>query len=161
MATETFYERRMKDLEVKKMQHTVASNPLLQRPINIKTTGLADKPSQPTEEDPFKDVKDTPFFMNVERFKQEDPKFGSIMESYTNLAMGLKSEVDNGFMPLQIAEQRLHQFIQDHRKSYEKPSGQSQVDNGAMSQVMPQNSSQAPTEGPVQPIEQGVGNGSV
>jgi len=160
MATETFYERRMKDLEIKKVQHNVASNPLLQRPTNIRTTGLENKPSQPENEDPFKDIKDTPFFSNVERFKQEDPKFGGIMESYTNLAMGLKAEVDNGFMPRQIAEQRLYQFIQDHRKSYGKAPEQSKVEGGMLSQVTPPNQPQSTTEAPMQ-SEQGVSNGNI
>ena len=96
--------------------------------------------------------------MNMERFQQEDPKFNPIMESFTNLAMGLKAQVDNGFMPRQIAEQRLHQFIADHRKGYDKPLKQDQLSDGVSLPQSPQDSPQAST-GALMGAQQGLVDG--
>lgn len=151
MATETFYERRLRELQGKK-EEKMNSNPLLQRPKNtIKDTVMAKQldPQQPQvdDENPLSEYKDTHFYKNVERFKNEDPKFGSIMESYTQLAMALKDQVDSGFMPLPIAQQRLSQFLTDHRQGYKKPSGEVSPEAGAMGQVMSQNAAQVDTGG--------------
>lgn len=151
MAAETFYERRLRELQGKK-EERLNSNPLLQRPkTNTIDTVMAKKmdpqQSPEDEENPLSEYKDTHFYKNVERFKNEDPKFGSIMESYTQLAMALKDQVDNGFMPLPIAKQRLSQFLTDHRQGYKKPSEGVSSESGAMGQVMSQNAAQVDTGG--------------
>ena len=120
MATETFYEQRMKELQQAKIEKTAQSNPLLLRPQKQfgSLAGPNPMPQQAPEEIP--DYMKSDFFMNSERFKQEDPNFGPMMENYTKLAMGLKNLVDKGMMPMPIAKQRLEQFISDNRKGYSK-----------------------------------------
>ena len=119
MATETFYEQRMKELQQAKIEKSAQSNPLLQRPQKQAAPLAGPNPMpQPQEETP--DYMKSDFFMNSERFKQEDQNFGPMMENYTKLAMGLKNLVDKGMMPMPIAKQRLEQFISDNRKGYSK-----------------------------------------
>ncbi|QDH46545.1 hypothetical protein LAh8_82 [Aeromonas phage LAh_8] len=129
MATETFYEQRMKELQQAKIETTAQSNPLLQRPQRQAETlaGPSPMPQESPEETP--DYMKSDFFMNSERFRAEDPNFTPMMENFTKLAMGLKKMVDKGMMPLPIAKQRLEQYINDHRQGYSKqmPQGEQGV----------------------------------
>lgn len=151
MATETFYEKRMKEIQQERSEKLSRSNPLLQRPNRNAETlaGPNPMPQEAPEEQP--EYTKSGFFMNAERFKQEDPNFGPMMQNYTKLAMGLKKLVDQGVMPEPIARQRLEQFLQDNRTGYKKQPPQEL--GGALSGQAPQESID-PAEQP--PAEQAL-----
>lgn len=126
MATETFYEQRMKELQQARVEKTTQSNPLLLRPQKQAETlaGRSPMPQEEPQEQP--EYMKSDFFMNAERFKSEDPNFGPMMENFTKLAMGLKDMVNKGMMPMPIAKQRLEQYISDNRKGHSKQVPQEQ-----------------------------------
>lgn len=57
--------------------------------------------------------KDSIFYQNFDYHRQNDPHFDSTVGELTKLATGLREQVNNGFMPPAIAEQRIHQFVTD------------------------------------------------
>lgn len=134
MATETFYERRMKALQDERVNHNVRTvNPFIQRPTNSQPNGMASSPNIPDQSENID--SSTPFFMHVDKFKQQDPEFGSMMENYTQLALGLKSSVDQGIMPEPIARQKLQDFLNDQRESKRAQLAQQEEKNKASSQM--------------------------
>ena len=90
------------------------------------------------------------FFMNSERFRQDDPNFGPMMQDFTKLAMGPKRMVDQKTMPEPIARQRLEQFLQDRRQGYKKQELGSPEEGALMDQ------SQMPAGDNTQMVEEGV-----
>ena len=134
MATETFYERRMKALQDERVSHNVRTvNPLIQRPTNSQPNGMANNPNIPDQSENID--SSTPFFMHVDKFKQDDPEFGSMMENYTQLALGLKSSVDQGIMPEPVAKQKLQDFLNDQRDAKRNQLAQQSEKDKATSQM--------------------------
>lgn len=155
MATETFYEQRMRELQQEKATKVARSNPLLQRPSRTADTlaGPSPMPQQPQEDEQPSYMK-SDFFLNSERFRQEDPNFGPMMQNFTKLAMGLKRMVDQKMMPEPIARQRLEQFIQDHRQGYKKQELGSPEEGALMDQST--EAQQIPPADNTQMMEQSV-----
>lgn len=119
-------------------------------------------PKQEEEQQP-----DSQFMRNLENFKGQDARFGDMMSEYTNLAMGLREQVNAGYMPMKIAEQKLQQFLGDSSKHFtdnapkatDNPEVRGMLE-GLMQQQMggvPEGSP-APQEGaPMPPQEQPMG----
>lgn len=161
MATETFYEQRMRELKAEKASKVAQSNPLLQRPMRNAETlaGPSPMPQQPQDEQP--DYMKSDFFLNSERFRQEDPNFGPMMQNFTKLAMGLKKLVDQKMMPEPIARQRLEQFISDHRAGYKKqdlgaPEEGALMDQSAGAQQIPPADDTQMMEQSVEEVQNGL-----
>ena len=62
----------------------------------------------------------TMFERNLENFKGQDVRFGEMMDEYTKLAMGLKEQVDSGYMPRVIAERKLQEYLSDSSNYFSK-----------------------------------------
>ncbi|MGC5648105.1 UNVERIFIED_CONTAM: hypothetical protein RF648_19295 [Kocuria sp. CPCC 205274] len=67
-------------------------------------------PQQPQEDESY---KQTTFYSNFDHHRQNDPHFDSLTGEMTKLATGLRKQVEAGYMPPQIAQDNLKQFIQD------------------------------------------------
>lgn len=122
MATNAYLER-MGELEAqtrKKQDDFLQSSGLpISRPRteqpNSVPSGQSPKPDGEDES-----YKDSTFYQNFDNFQKNDPYFGGVVKELTDLATGLRDQVKNGYMPQQIAEQRLHQFVQDTSTHYQK-----------------------------------------
>ena len=135
MATETFYERRMKALQDTKVANAQSSiNPLLQRPANSQPNVMASEPATNTDTENQIDSS-SPFLMHVESFKQQDPHFDQMMQGYTQLALGLRSSVQQGLMPEAIAQQKLQDYINDNREATRSRLSQQAEKEKATSQL--------------------------
>lgn len=84
-------------------------------------TGNIPKPEEPSVDESY---KDSPFFANMNRFKEEDPQFGGMMEELTQLSTGLRQMVEQGFMPPQIAQQKVMQYIKDTQDQFVRTAPQ-------------------------------------
>lgn len=133
----------------------------IQRPNNQQgspsgvPTGEIPKP----EED--ESYKQSPFYQNFDNFKQNDPHFGGVVDELTKLATGLREQVKQGFMPQQIAEDRLKQFVSDTSQHFtrkepelKKQAEQEQMmkmlgalSQGSQQQNQPQGEQEIPPEG--------------
>ncbi|MCS5736756.1 hypothetical protein, partial [Herbiconiux daphne] len=82
--------------------------------------GAAPIPQQPQEDESY---KNTTFYNNFDHHRQNDPHFDSLAGEMTKLATGLRQQVEAGYMPPQIAQDNLKQFIQDsfHRRGQADP----------------------------------------
>lgn len=126
MATNAYLER-MGELEAQRRQRNVeelqASGLPIARPQSVQPpSGVPTGQSPKPEED--ESYKESTFYQNFDHFKQNDPYFGGMMDELTQLATGLREQVQQGYMPQPIAEQRLRQFVQDsasHFQRNEKP----------------------------------------
>lgn len=72
---------------------------------------------KPQEDEAYKDSQ---FYMNFQNFQQNDPRFGGVFDELTKLATGLRQQVQEGYMPPQIAQQRLRQFVADTSAHYQR-----------------------------------------
>lgn len=72
--------------------------------------GGSPMPQQPQEDESY---KQSTFYSNFDHHRQNDPHFDSLSGEMTKLATGLRKQVEAGYMPPQIAQDNLKQFIQD------------------------------------------------
>lgn len=165
MATNAYLDR-MGELEAQRRQKqddTLQSSGLpINRPQKEQQTGVPSGTSPKTEED--ESYKNSTFYQNFDHFQQNDPYFGGVMKELTDLATGLREQVNQGYMPQQIAEQRLHQFVSDtssHYQRNEKPllekaekEKQQEAVMGIINQYVDKpGAEQAPEQGQEIPIE--------
>ena len=106
--------RALQDTKVANIKSMV--NPLLQRPSNNQPNVMASEPVNTNESEESTIDSITPFYSHVENFKQKDPHFNQMMEGYTQLALGLRSSVQQGLMPEAIAQQKLQDYLNDNRE---------------------------------------------
>ncbi|MGL5583812.1 MAG: hypothetical protein ACRDCE_23095 [Cetobacterium sp.] len=85
----------------------------------------------------------TMFERNLENFRGQDTRFGQMMDEYTKLALGLKEQVQSGYMPKVIAEKKLQEYLSDSGKYFDtnamKPTDNPEVRGmleGLMQQTM-------------------------
>lgn len=111
--------KQLRDQKVEANEQRVA--PILNRPLSRNAPGPAmdPRPGTPAEEEVAPDMESM-FGKNLESFQGQDKRFGKFMEEYANLAEGLKQEVDNGFMPMPIAKQRLESYLGDSANYFRK-----------------------------------------
>lgn len=57
--------------------------------------------------------KNTAFYHNFDTHRQNDPHYNNLTTEMTKLATGLRQQVDAGYMPIQVAQDNLKQFVQD------------------------------------------------
>lgn len=164
MAESTFYERRMQELQGQQQEHAanVTGSPLLQRPQSGGNVMAQTPDGNPnTQPDPsqeqLKQFQDSHFGQLHAKFVNDDPHYGVITQNLTDLAMALKKQVDQGYMPMAIAQERIHQFVQDHRAGYAKGNHDkfaqgmvegSQAAQGAMQEQMQKAQQQAQNQLP-------------
>lgn len=86
----------------------------LNRPQSEEQKDMLGIPQEPEpQEDPMEKAMQTQFGMNLQNFSKQDARFQDMMGEYQKLAMGLKQQVDSGYMPLPIAQQKLKEFLSD------------------------------------------------
>lgn len=121
----TAYQSRMQELQQAQQAHAakITGSPLLQRPQQM-SNDMASAPEGAPQKDETQEQMDafhqTHFGQLTQRFEQEDPHYGHMVKNLTDLAMALKDQVDQGYMPMAVAQQKLHDFIGDHREGYKK-----------------------------------------
>lgn len=113
--------------------------PILNRPMTRQAPGpvMGPGPQAPEEqgaEDQGPDMS-TMFGRNLEQFMGQDNRFGEMFQEFTKLAEGLKEQVQQGYMPQPIAEQRLRAYIDDSRGYFTK-NKPGLMDNPQFSQVV-------------------------
>lgn len=162
MAT-TAYLERMNQLRSERRQNT--SRQLEETGVPIRRPQEYQAPQQgspsgvPTGDAPIpqedESYKDTHFYNAFEGYKGKDPHFGSVVDELTQLATGLREQVKLGYMPEQMARQRLTQFVGDTQQHFvrNKPQLEKEEKNrqmeallGAMTQATGQEQAQAQTQ---------------
>lgn len=98
-------------------------------PIHRPTVQTEGSPSGvPTGKAPIPEddesYKDSHFYTAFNHYQESDPHFSGVMEEVTKLATGLREQVNSGYMPPQIARQRLTQFIGDTMSHFERKAPQ-------------------------------------
>lgn len=123
------YLERLKQIEAEEMERPVESDPSLpiNRPMKNTTNGLAIGGS-PEEQEPDEEYKNSFFYQNFNNFMGNDEGFKGMFDEYTQLASGLKSQVDQGFMPLPIAEQKLRSYLEDSSNHYRAEASRNKDD---------------------------------
>lgn len=114
--SENAYLSRLKQLSDKKVvDNERRVQPLMSRPLskNAPGPGMGPGPSQPQAEEEQGPDMTSLFGKNIESFQNQDKRFGEFMKEYGDLANGLKQEVEQGFMPMPIAKQRLESYLAD------------------------------------------------
>jgi|AKYZ01.1.fsa_nt_gi hypothetical protein len=170
MATNAYLER-MNQLRSERRQNTTrqleeAGVPIRrpqehQAPVSPSGVPTGQAPI-PQEDESY---KDTHFYNAFEGYKGQDPYFGGVVDELTQLATGLREQVKLGYMPEQVARQRLTQFVGDTQQHFirNKPKIQEEEKNrqmqallGALTQVsgaqggqeqQPQQPQEIPPEG--------------
>lgn len=93
------------------------------------------------------------FERNIENFRGQDVRFGEMMDEYTNLALGLREQVNSGYMPEIIAKKKLESYLEDSSQYFKthamKPTDNPEV-RGMLEGIMAQSGGQAPQGGPAQ-----------
>lgn len=125
--------RALQDTKVANTKSMV--NPLLQRPSNSQPNVMASEPVNTDSNEEMGIDSNTPFFSHVEGFKQQDPHFNQMMEGYTQLALGLRSSVQQGLMPEAIAQQKLQDYLNDNREATRQRLSQQAEKEKAASQM--------------------------
>lgn len=113
---ENAYLNRLKQLRDKKVEDNERRiQPLLSRPLSRQAPGpgMGPGPNQPAPQEEQGPDMTSLFGKNIEAFQGQDKRFGEFMKEYGDLANGLKQEVEQGFMPMPIAQQRLQSYLQD------------------------------------------------
>lgn len=150
MADSTFYERRMQELSQAQVQHAanITGSPLLQRPQQGGNP-MAQQPDQPQPDDTQEQMDrfhNTHFGQLTQHYEANDPHYGTMIKNLTDLSLALKDQVDNGYMPLAVANDKIKQFIHDHREGMRKGNGnkvlQGQMAAGALNMKQQQDQAQ-------------------
>lgn len=113
---ENAYLLRLKQLSDKKVEDNERRvQPMLSRPLSRHAPGpgMGPGPAQPQEQEEQGPDMNSMFGKNIESFQNEDKRFGEFMKEYSSLAEGLRQEVEQGWMPMPIAQQRLQSYLQD------------------------------------------------
>lgn len=96
----------------------------------------------PTGEAPIpkedESYKDSHFYNAFEGYKGKDPYFGGVVDELTQLATGLREQVKLGYMPEQVARQRLTQFVGDTQQHFvrNKPKIEEEQKNRQMQALL-------------------------
>lgn len=117
------YLERLKQIEMEDGQQREEVDPSLpiRKPMKNSTSGLATgAPQQEESED--ESYKNSFFYQNFDNFMGSDEGFQGMFNEFTQLASGLKAQVDQGFMPKPIAEQKLRSFLEDNTNHYKQES---------------------------------------
>lgn len=125
--------RALQDTKVANTKSMI--NPLLQRPSNSQPNVMASDPTTQGTSEEASINSNTPFYSHVEGFRQKDPHFNQMMDGYTQLALGLRSSVQQGLMPEAIAKQRLQDYLNDNREFTRQRLTQEQEKAKASSQM--------------------------
>ena len=159
MADSTFYERRMKELTENQQVHAaiMMGAPLpTSKPMDSSGNPLASNPDGNPNDQNAKEQAAAEMFNRStfgqmhNHFTENDKHYKSFTDNLTSLAMTLKSQVDNGYMPMAIAQQKIEDFVNDHREGFKKGRGEAfslgQDAHGALMQAQQQKALQQAQE---------------
>lgn len=145
MATSAYLER-MNELNSQRVRNNARELEASGVPINRPKDRNIQPPSGiPTGESPIpnhegedESYKNSHFYNAFDSFKQNDPHFGGVIDELTKLATGLREQVSQGYMPPQIARQRLTQFVGDTMSHYqrEEPNLKKEDDQRRMASLL-------------------------
>lgn len=99
--------------------------------------------------------KNSHFYTAFSHYSDSDPHFSGVMDEMTKLATGLREQVNSGYMPPQIARQRLTQFVGDTMAHFERQAPRLEEEQkqnqmaqllGAMSNQVTQQKQQAQSD---------------
>ena len=136
---ENAYVRRLEQLRNQKVEDNKRRvlPRAVQRDVPEQQGGPAMGPGNPgaAEEEEVMANMDNMFGMSVQKFEGEDSRFQEFMKQYTQMANGLRQQVDQGYMPMPIAQQRLEQYLNDSR-GYFSQNAASPMDNPQVAQAI-------------------------
>ncbi|MGL5013515.1 MAG: hypothetical protein ACRC6V_04370 [Bacteroidales bacterium] len=135
---ENAYLSRLNQLRDKKIESNERKiGPLMTRPLSSQAPGpgMGPGPAQPQQEEEQGPDMTTQFARNIEAFRGEDKRFGQFMEEYTKMAEGLRAEVEQGYMPMPIAKQRLESYLNDSSGFFTR-NAPGPMDNPAVAEKM-------------------------
>lgn len=143
MATNAYLER-MNQLRSERRQNSTRQ--LEEIGVPIRRPQEPQQPGSPsgvpTGEAPIpqedESYKDTHFYNALEGYKNQDPHFGGVIDELTQLATGLREQVKLGYMPEQVARQRLTQFVGDTQQHFirNKPQLEKEEQNRQMQSLL-------------------------
>lgn len=137
------YLERLSQLKKDKAESFAARTGLpLNKPLNRSAPELAGgepaalpmEPKMPTLDELGMD-QSTMFARDINRYQQEDKRFGEFMQEYGEFAAGMAHAVKSGYMPEAIAKQRLQQYVNDS-SNYFKNNKPTPLDNPKMNAAM-------------------------
>lgn len=133
-----------------------ANNSLL--PIN-QPGGNTDTqlPVAKEKEDPMKDIEQSSFYQNHQRFMQNDPEYASQFNEFASTAAALHKEVKNGTMPQPIAEKRLQEAVLNAQQGASANARQAQQQQQQM-QAQQQQQPQGALMTPINQMQMGAGD---
>lgn len=150
----------MKDLQDNQAVHAaiVTGNPLpTSRPTDGNGNSFATNPdgspadAQAQENAQIQSVANSQFGYSHAQYMKDDPHYKDFTDNLTNLAFSLKKQVESGYIPLAIAQDKISQFVNDHREGFKKGNGDKflggQLAHGVMQAQMQQQAQAAAQQG--------------
>lgn len=163
MATNA-YLARMNELEQRRSTkndeeaRTAAGLPI-QKPMAQEHTGMPYKEvEKPQEDDSY---KQSMFFMNHNDLMNSNERYKGAFDELSKLATGLREQVKQGYMPEAIAQDRIHQFVNDTANNFAKNETKFNEEDAAKAQqeqigALLQKFSGQPQQAPQQMPAEGV-----
>lgn len=146
------YLERVQQLQTQKQDSAAQAMGLpLNRPMNKTPAGMAGQP-MPQQEEPQGPNMDTFFGKTFQQMEGEDKRFGQMFKDLSQLANGLRQEVDAGFMPESIAKQRIEQYVADSQKWFSQ-NQPGLMDNPQFSDAIESYLAQAASQQGAEPVE--------
>lgn len=153
------YLLRLKQLRDQKVADNEQRVGLVKRP-GSSVPGMGPQgpgPQQPQQEQDEGPDMNSMFGRNIQSFSGQDKRFDEFFKQYTQMAEGLKEQVNQGYMPMPIAEQRLQQYLNDSMQYFSQNEA-TPMDNpeiaakieGLMGQAM---QGQLPNQQPAPPAQ--------
>lgn len=138
------YTERLQQLDGKRVQSNVRQlSDMVGLPI--RRPGEINSPSGvPTGKAPIpqedESYKQSAFWGNFDHHRQNDPHFDAFTGELTKLATGLRKQVEAGYMPPQVAQDNLHQFVMDSfaKRGMQDPQIQKQKQEQQTQQITSQ-----------------------
>lgn len=118
------YLERMNELKAQRSNPNRAY-PQPGMPISRPGSSVESPSGVPTGEAPLppgedESYKDSHFYSAMNYYTENDPRFGNMFSELQKLASGLREQVNSGYMPPQLARQRLTQFVGDTMSQFER-----------------------------------------
>ncbi|MGL5013547.1 MAG: hypothetical protein ACRC6V_04545 [Bacteroidales bacterium] len=109
------YDKRMSQLDARKMESARQQFPDLNKPSPYRKGGMEGLNANlaPKQETPAEADMESPFGMAFNHYSGQDSRFSQMMTDFGGLVSNLREQVKNGYMPEALAKDRITQFVQD------------------------------------------------
>lgn len=153
------YLDRLTQLHDNKMESQAKAFGLpINRPLSQSAPGMSGNPMPQEPQEPMPDMNNV-FGKTFEQLGGEDARFGTAMDDFKKLALGLREQVNAGYMPEPIARQKIQQYVNDSANWFNKNPA-TPMDNPEVQQMieglaknMYEKEQQAPQGDQVEPMQ--------